>query len=211
MDGAAARRRTRQGPGEGASGGRRSRARGVPEGVVAGVAEGAGGDALRIAQYNAWANRRVFAHLRSLPSGTVEREISSVFPSVLEALRHVVVADLLLLDVMSGRSPEEMTARIPQVRGAVASADLGELESRFEDLAGRYNELLAEDGAAERPVVVAHPLGRLQTTVAELHRHVCNHDTYHRGNISAMLHQLGHRGVSTDYALFLMETRGTAR
>ncbi|MEC5258611.1 DinB family protein [Bacillus amyloliquefaciens] len=29
-----------------------------------------------------------------------------------------------------------------------------------------------------------------------------NHGTYHRGNISAMLHQMGYKGVPTDYIFF---------
>lgn len=32
--------------------------------------------------------------------------------------------------------------------------------------------------------------------------HVVNHGTYHRGNISAMLHQLGDSSVMTDYAFY---------
>ncbi|MEH7531611.1 DinB family protein, partial [Priestia megaterium] len=32
-----------------------------------------------------------------------------------------------------------------------------------------------------------------------------NHGTYHRGNITAMLRQLGHPGVMTDYVLYLYE------
>nr|WP_305586406.1 DinB family protein [Fictibacillus sp. WQ 8-8] len=32
--------------------------------------------------------------------------------------------------------------------------------------------------------------------------HVVNHGTYHRGNISAMLHQLGDSSVMNDYAFY---------
>ena len=173
---------------------------------------GDGGSAARMHAYHAWANGRVFGHLRTMPAGTAEREVTSVFPCVRHVLRHVLGADSLWLDVMAGLPREEVMARMASVLTAIAAADLAELESRFEDLAARYRAFLAQDGVAERPVVAVHPGGaRLKTTVAELVRHVGNHGTYHRGNISAMLHQLGHRGVSTDYALFLMETRGTAR
>ncbi|KAB7709253.1 hypothetical protein F9802_02910 [Bacillus aerolatus] len=35
--------------------------------------------------------------------------------------------------------------------------------------------------------------------------HLVNHETYHPGNIAAMLRQLDLRGVSTDYIYFIRE------
>jgi uncharacterized damage-inducible protein DinB len=169
------------------------------------------GDVIRIHAYHAWANARVFAHLRTLPPGTGEREVAGVFPSVRHVLAHVLAADALWLDVMAGLPTEEVRVRATAEGAAVAGAGMAGLEARFLDLAARYRELLGERGAAGRPVLAVHPGGaRLETTVAELVRHVCNHGTYHRGHVSAMLHQLGYRGAPTDYVLFLMESSGVA-
>jgi uncharacterized damage-inducible protein DinB len=33
--------------------------------------------------------------------------------------------------------------------------------------------------------------------------HVVNHGTYHRGNITAMLRQMGYASVPTDYGIYL--------
>jgi uncharacterized damage-inducible protein DinB len=41
---------------------------------------------------------------------------------------------------------------------------------------------------------------------SEVIQHVVNHGTYHRGNITAMLRQLDHAGVQTDYSLYLYES-----
>ncbi len=41
-----------------------------------------------------------------------------------------------------------------------------------------------------------------ETSLSEMILHVVNHGTYHRGNISAMLHQLGDSSVMTDYAFY---------
>ncbi|MEY9869279.1 putative damage-inducible protein DinB [Peribacillus sp. B2I2] len=43
----------------------------------------------------------------------------------------------------------------------------------------------------------------MKTCVAELGPHVVNHGTYHRGNITAMLRQMGYASISTDYGLYL--------
>ncbi|MEK3724277.1 DinB family protein [Paenibacillus sp. FSL H8-0034] len=44
---------------------------------------------------------------------------------------------------------------------------------------------------------------KLNVPLVELVQHVVNHGTYHRGNITAMLRQLGHKGVPTDYIFYL--------
>ena len=55
-----------------------------------------------------------------------------------------------------------------------------------------------------------HPkLGTLESTYADTILHVVNHGTYHRGNVTAMLRQLGHSGVPTDYMYYLYEKRET--
>ncbi|MCM3024666.1 DinB family protein [Heyndrickxia ginsengihumi] len=40
-------------------------------------------------------------------------------------------------------------------------------------------------------------------TLFELIQHIVNHGTYHRGNLAAMIRQLGYQGTSTDYITFL--------
>lgn len=154
-----------------------------------------------------WANRRVFAHLKTLPAGVAEQKVTSAFPSVIAVLRHTCRADELWLEFMRGLSRVEAMERARRVRDLVESADLAQLEARFEGGAGRYRALLTGERAPHRPIVWAHPTaGRLDASPAELLRHVCNHETYHRGNIMAMLRQMGHRGAPTGYVLFLMET-----
>ena len=157
-------------------------------------------------EYHVWANRRVFAHLGTLPGDVAAREITSVFPSVLDVLRHLHRVDELWLGVLRGLPTEQARERAGQAAEMVRSSGLDELEASFEDVASRYREVLRTERFLERPLVWVHPrAGRLATTAAELLRHVCNHGTYHRGNITAMLHQMGQRGVPTDYVLFLME------
>lgn len=42
-----------------------------------------------------------------------------------------------------------------------------------------------------------------QNDFQDIIQHVMNHGTYHRGNVSAILHQLGQKSVSTDFIYFL--------
>lgn len=51
-----------------------------------------------------------------------------------------------------------------------------------------------------------HPtFGVLKGSINELIQHIVNHGTYHRGNISSMLRQLGHAGASSDFVFYLYE------
>lgn len=171
---------------------------------MAGSAAG-GHPAERMYEYHVWANRRVFDHLKTLPKGVVHQEIASVFPSIHAVLRHMYRVDALWLDVMRERSTEEIMAAVQRLEAELAGLPLEELEARVDALAGDYRSFFREVGDLDRPVAAEHPrLGRLETRVSELVRHVCNHGTYHRGNITAMLRQMGHPGVPTDYVFFLM-------
>lgn len=44
--------------------------------------------------------------------------------------------------------------------------------------------------------------GIRDTSYAEIILQIVNHGTYHRGNITAMLRQMGHASTMTEYALY---------
>lgn len=52
--------------------------------------------------YHAWANRRFFDHLTTLPKEICTQPVKSVFSSVQEVLVHIYKTDTMWLSVMSG-------------------------------------------------------------------------------------------------------------
>jgi uncharacterized damage-inducible protein DinB len=59
----------------------------------------------------------------------------------------------------------------------------------------------------EQPVIYTNTKGeRFRNSIREIVYHIVNHGTYHRGNIAAMIRQLGYQGVSTDYIYYLRNT-----
>lgn len=63
----------------------------------------------------------------------------------------------------------------------------------------------------DKSMTITHPrYGRLDTRFSDILQHVVNHGTYHRGNITAMLRQLGYSGIPTDFVfyLFKQQSRG---
>ena len=58
----------------------------------------------------------------------------------------------------------------------------------------------------ERRILLNNPyVGERETSLAEIVLHAANHGTYHRGNISAMLHQLGDASVMTDFVFYMYQ------
>ena len=52
------------------------------------------------------------------------------------------------------------------------------------------------------------PIRATHLSLAHLMQHMANHSTYHRGQVSLMMRQLGAEPVSTDFARFLLVGRG---
>ncbi|MEY9095932.1 DinB family protein [Paenibacillus sp. RC84] len=156
--------------------------------------------------YHVWANGKVFAGLRALPKELSFEQIQSIFPSVADALNHIYMMDEMWLVIMKGGGYEEARKVVTDLYAQGRGDSLDELQKRFALAEEKYRAFFAEGEGAAAETAPSHPqFGSLETRVYALVQHVVNHGTYHRGNISAMLRQLGHRGTPTDYIAFLFE------
>lgn len=161
-------------------------------------------EALRLYGYHVWANGRIFRRLEELPQDIARREIQSVFPSVFDALVHICRIDTVWFLAMQRRFDEIIPAS-RRILEETRSMDLRQLEEKFRELADQYKAFL-NDTDAEAVSAYPHPqFGTLHARYIDIVRHVVNHGTYHRGNITAMLRQPGHPGVPTDYVFYLQE------
>lgn len=158
--------------------------------------------------YHVWANRRVFKHLKELPRDLYTKEIQSVFPSISDAAAHVYLVDNVWLFVLSGHSFEETVQMRDLWIEETKGASLEEMENLYDKLTERFREFFRQAGNMETIASYSHPrIGTFKASSAELIQHIVNHGTYHRGNITAMLRQLGHPGAPTDFVFYLFETK----
>ncbi|KAA6449694.1 hypothetical protein FZC77_20815 [Bacillus swezeyi] len=87
---------------------------------------------------------------------------------------------------------------------------MGEMEKVFFELGERYKTLFHLKENFNKSLVIENPAGDImETSVSALVPHVVNHGSYHRGNITAMLRQMGHPSVMTDYGLYLYKNKNT--
>lgn len=160
---------------------------------------------LSLYTYNTWANTSLLNHLKQLPRGTCNTIIQSVFPSIFDTLMHTYIIDCGWYSVLTKEyRSDDYEAIKTSVNRLIASTKDNELEE-FEEkqllLASSFGDFISNNEMTHLEV-----FSGVQMSYTDVITHIVNHGTYHRGNISAMLHQLGHKGVSTDYGAYLYYT-----
>jgi uncharacterized damage-inducible protein DinB len=156
--------------------------------------------------YDAWANERTLDSCAPLTPEQFTRNLGSSFPSVRDTLMHISGAHWVWLERLQGRSPAGLTLAneygdLPAVRARVA-----EIQN---DLAARVGSLSSAD--LEAKLAYRNIQGQpFHDPVWQILQHLANHGSYHRGQVAAMLRQLGAKPVSTDLIAFYRERSAAA-
>ena len=156
--------------------------------------------------YNSWANHRTLDSCASLTPEQFTRDLGSSFRSVRDTLVHILGAEWFWLERWHGRVPA----------GLPVAADFPD----FESVRRRWSEV-ERDLADYMASLTPEDLQRVLTfkTLAGVPysqplwpclQHLANHGTYHRGQIAALLRQLGAKAVSTDLIGFYREQSAKA-
>lgn len=150
--------------------------------------------------YNRWANGRLLAVAATLRHELLIRDLGASYASVWGTLGHILWAEWLWL----GRWLE------PPCTGSnpLECSELGALRMRWAEIERQQLEFLRRLTAAEldRRISYENPPGTRWTyTLRQMLQHVVNHSTYHRGQVAAMLRQLGAVPPPTDYLVFFDE------
>lgn len=116
---------------------------------------------------------------------------------------HIYLTDYAWLDILSGKSMTEALASADLLKEETGTKSIEELETMFIDLSERYKALFNQQEDMEKLLLIDNPYAGLrETSLSEIVLQVVNHATYHRGNITAMLRQMGCPSVMTEYALY---------
>lgn len=160
-------------------------------------------EAAQLFGYGSWANAVVFDVVGAVPEEQRQAAATGSFPSLVGTLAHIVSAEWVWLQRWLGESPTAVPSWAATPSLAALRAELSAVES------GRASFLDAlADSDLERAVSYRTLAGQAYTdTLAALFRHVINHSTYHRGQLTAQLRQLGHTPPNTDLVRYLRESR----
>lgn len=151
--------------------------------------------------YNRWANHRALEATAALDQDQLTRDLGNSFPSVRDTLVHVLSAEWVWLSRWNGTSPTAFPESAGLDTHERIRARWSELEGEFATFLAalteaRLSEVLEYRNTKGEPY--AEPLWQLM-------RHVVNHSTYHRGQITTMLRQLGAMPASTDLIRYFRE------
>ncbi|MDO3679111.1 DinB family protein [Paenibacillus ehimensis] len=160
-------------------------------------------NAITMYEYHVWANQTMLNRLKELPQDVYKQEIVSIFPSVSKVMAHMYTVDHSWLEIAAGKDMKEAMRLAEQVTQEAENQSVEGLEAMFAALSERYRAFFRQQADLEKTIVLDNPYaGIRETRLSEIVMQVVNHGTYHRGNISAMLRQMGHASVMTEYALF---------
>jgi uncharacterized damage-inducible protein DinB len=155
--------------------------------------------------FNAWANHRTLEAAAALKPEEFARGMGSSFSSVRDTLAHLYGAEWIWLERFQGRSPSGLPA-------AADFPDLASLRSRWEELETRLLGFVRGLTQADLERVIEYKTlnyGVYSNPFWQSLQHVVNHGSYHRGQVTTMLRQLGAKAVATDLMHFYRE-RATA-
>lgn len=153
--------------------------------------------------FHHWATDRILTAFDHVTAAQLDQPWGGSFDTGRGLLRHILGAEWLWCQRWNGTSPRKVPDLPPSLDGAGFRAEWKKLraeeQSYLAELSGERlcGELSYVNLKGERNV---YPL-------SDILLHVVNHGTYHRGQLTHLLRDLGLPAPSTDYLLFLNEQR----
>jgi uncharacterized damage-inducible protein DinB len=156
--------------------------------------------------FNRWANALVRGAVANLSDEEFARDLKSSYPSIQATLLHIMASEWVWLARWLGTSPAGMpagwelytVAQIEQEWSALETAQAAFIDRLTDADLGRVVSYVNFRGESHH------------NELWQLLRHMVNHSTYHRGQITTMLRQLGRAAVSTDLVLFYRQLQAAA-
>ena len=161
-------------------------------------------EARALQAYNQWANGRILAAVAELGEEQLRRAVGTSHGSMWGTLVHIAWAEWRWLGRWQRASGRGLD---PQ-----KCADLPSLRAFWAELERSQRQFVEQltDGALQEPISYENPPGVTWTyRLSDMVRQVINHSTYHRGQVTTLLRQLGGSPVPTDWLVFLDETTPT--
>ncbi len=156
----------------------------------------------RLALYNRWANRRLYAVAAELTDAQFREDRGAFFGSVRGTLNHILVADQLWLERIEGSGPKPpaldavLFDGFADLRTARAEEDERIIRMVAAQPEERFDAILAYRNTAGTP---------FELPFAPVLTHIFNHQTHHRGQAHTLLSQSGLQAPVIDFVYFLLD------
>jgi len=149
-------------------------------------------------EYNSWANSRILDAASKLTPERFAKGLGSSYRSVQDTLVHIMSAEWIWLKRWMGISPKAMLE--PSDFPTISS-----LRSRWSEIERGQEQFISSATEESLNTIIAYVNTQGETwryPLWQTLQHVVNHSTYHRGQVTTMLRQLGAEPVATDFLVF---------
>ncbi len=156
----------------------------------------------KLALYNRWANRRLYAAASALSDTQYREDRGAFFKSVRGTLNHLLVCDRVWFHRIEATGPmpsaldEILCDGFDELRAAREAEDERIIRGVAALDEARFGSLFAYRSMNGQPN---------ELPFAEVLTHVFNHQTHHRGQAHTLLSQFGLAAPSIDFVYFLLE------
>ena len=156
--------------------------------------------------YNAWANHRSMDAASKLSAEQFVQPMGSSFGSVRDTLAHIYGAEWIWLERFQGRSPSSLPVTIQ-------FKDIASLRERWSEHEAHLLSFVRGLTQTDLNRVFEYKtlkFGVYRNPLWQSMQHLANHGSYHRGQVTTLLRQLGTQPILTDLMHFYRERAAAA-
>ena len=156
--------------------------------------------------YNHWANNRALEAAAQLSDEQFVKPLGSSFSSVRDTLVHICSGEWVWLERCNGRTPSAFPDLSP-----IETAS--QLREHWTPQAGQLLAFIQGLTQSDLDRVMEYKtfnFGVYRNPVWQSLQHLANHGTYHRGQVTTLLRQLGAKPILTDLMHFYRERSNAA-
>lgn len=151
--------------------------------------------------YMLWADRETLKAVRGVRPEDLTRDAGVSFGSLLGTMAHMLGAQRMWLSRFSGQA----LSRVP---GPADFPDLMSWITGWEETAAQIGAFLAalDDEQLAAPITWSNTRGETFTRpLWQPVLHLVNHSSYHRGQVTSLLRQMGYAPPATDLIYYLLQ------
>jgi uncharacterized damage-inducible protein DinB len=167
-----------------------------------------------MARYNQWMNQRLYAAAAQLDEAELQADRGAFFGSILATLAHIHAADTHWMKRFASALPEVASLdavramALPELVRGISFPDFARLRSGREAMDAVIVDFTVEatDALYGQPLHYVNSSGEPHVKLSGLVlRHVFNHQTHHRGQVTTLFSQLGIDVGVTDLSALIPE------
>ena len=155
-------------------------------------------------KYNIWANERICRMLEKTNPALLDKELKSSYSTIRKTAYHIWDAEAIWMKRLNGKSLKEWPSE--KFTGTFL-----EFQNEFLGSSGIFfmYVLNKEQKQLEQNLTYKNTKGvQFTNKICHIIQHVCNHGTFHRGQIITMLREAGETELlPTDFILFVREDK----